>query len=210
MARKLLVKVCGMRELENTREIALLSPDLIGFIFVPDSKRYVEPKSRSELIQSVPATIKSVAVFKDAELSEVVGSVRQHHLKAVQLHGSEDSAYIAECRRQLPSCYILKAISLGESKEAFSDLPTGVDLYIFDGLRPGSGEGFDWRMLEAYRGHQPFLLAGGLGVESLEDIRSFASKEPRLLGIDINSKVESSCGVKDRAKVERVISGVRI
>jgi phosphoribosylanthranilate isomerase len=210
MSRRILVKVCGMREFENTQAILRLSPDLIGFIFVPDSKRYVEPSARSVLLESVPATVRAVGVFKDAEISELVDTVRQHHLSAVQLHGSEDSAYIAECRKQLPSCYLFKALSIGESAGVFSDLPKGVNLYIFDGARPGSGEGFDWDLLNEYRGEAPFFIAGGIGVHSLDRLQLCFTQHRNLLGIDINSKVELRVGVKDQDAVRQVIQGVRV
>ncbi len=209
-SRRILVKVCGMRELDNTQAILRLSPDLIGFIFVPDSKRYVEPSARSALLESVPPTVRAVGVFKDAEIPELVDTVRQHHLSAVQLHGSEDSAYIAECRKQLPSCYLFKALSINGSADVFSDLPKGANLYIFDGARPGSGEGFDWDLLSEYRGEAPFFIAGGVGVHSLERLRRCFAEQPYFLGIDINSKVELSVGVKDQDAVRQVIQGVKL
>jgi phosphoribosylanthranilate isomerase len=210
MTRRILVKVCGMSERENTLTIARLAPDYLGFIFVPDSPRYVEPSARAELLGCIPATTRTVAVFRDAQLEEVVESVKQYNLAAVQLHGAEGSDYIAELKRRIPSCYVFKALSLVEGANVIGDLPHGADLFIFDGARPGSGEGFDWELLTEYRGETPFLLAGGIGPQSLDRVRQYVQRYRQCLGIDVNSKVELRAGIKDEMAVRQVIEGVRV
>jgi phosphoribosylanthranilate isomerase len=210
MTRRILVKVCGMRERENTAAIARLAPDFLGFIFVPESPRYVEPSDRAELLTSVPVPTRTVGVFRDAALEEVVDAVKHYQLTAVQLHGSEDSAYISECKRRVPSCYVFKAITLGESSNVLRTAPLGADLFIFDGACPGSGEGFDWNMLSDYRGETPFFLAGGIGPHSIDAVRQCMQVSSQCLGIDINSKVEVRAGLKDESAVRRVLEGVRV
>jgi phosphoribosylanthranilate isomerase len=210
MRQRILVKVCGMRERSNALAIACCMPDYMGFIFVSESPRFVEPAVRDELLQSIPATIKTVGVFRDAEIGEVEETVRRFRLSAVQLHGAEDSGFIAECKRKMPSCYVFKALALTESRVDFTKLPKGADLFMFDGARPGSGEEFDWSLLDNYSGSVPFFIAGGIGVHSCEKVRRFVSTHPLCIGIDINSKVESSAGIKDERAVRQVLEGVRL
>jgi len=210
MRRRILVKVCGMRERSNALAIARCMPDYMGFIFVPESPRFIEPGVRTEVLQSIPATIKTVGVFRDAEIAEVEESARRLRLSSVQLHGAEDTDFIAECKRRMPSCYVFKALSLGASGVDLTQLPQGADLFIFDGARPGSGEEFDWSLLDHYHANVPFFIAGGIGAHSCEKVLQFVSTHPLCIGIDINSKVESSAGIKDEHAVRQVLEGVRL
>jgi phosphoribosylanthranilate isomerase len=185
-------------------------PDYMGFIFVADSPRFIEPNVRTEVLQSIPATVKTVGVFRDADVAEVEEMAKRHRLSAVQLHGAEDSDFIAECKRRIPSCYVFKALSLSASSVDLLELPQSADLFIFDGVRPGSGEEFDWSLLDHYSANVPFFIAGGIGVHSCERVRHFVGSHPLCIGIDINSKVESSAGVKDKRAVREVLEGVQL
>ncbi len=204
MNRRLLIKVCGMRDLVNLKEIAALAPDYLGFIFVPATPRYVTLESRAELLQSVPATIRTVGVFRNVDLESVEDAARRYRLSAVQLHGAEDSLYISECKKRIPSCQIFKAINVSESGDELVNPPKGADLYIFDGLNPGSGESFNWEQLGRYKQDVPFFLAGGVGPENIAQINSLAQKHRMLFGVDVNSKVEIKPGFKSPELVKRV------
>jgi len=210
MGRRILVKVCGMRDRFNVPTIARCMPDYIGCIFVPESPRFIEADVRSELFQTIPATIKTVGVFRDAEIAEVEDAVRRYRLSAVQLHGGETSEYIADCKRRIPSCYVFKAISLNAVSDDLQRLPQCADLFIFDGARPGSGEEFDWSLLDRYSANVPFFIAGGIGAHSCDKVRRFVDTHSQCIGIDINSRVETSFGIKDEHAVRRVIEGIRL
>lgn len=209
MTARMIVKVCGIQESNNAREISECVPDYMGFILVPESPRYVQPHMQKVVLQSVPATTRTVGVFRNAPLEDIENASRSLSLSAVQLHGDEDADYIAMCRSRIPSCHIFKAVSLSDNASVLKHLPKGVDLYIFDGSEPGSGKEFDWQMLEEYRGTVPFLLAGGIGPDNLDRVKFFMSKHPLSIGIDVNSKVELRVGLKDSAAVRRVVQGVR-
>jgi len=208
MARRLLVKVCGMRDPENAKEVSALGPDYLGFIVVPESPRYVAPERRDALSQAIPAATRTVGVFRDVDIEEVEAAVRRYRLSAVQLHGNEDSAYISECKRTIPSCQIFKAISVGESGSELIAPPKGADLYIFDGFKPGSGESFNWELLAQYRGITPFFLAGGIGLGNVDQVRLLACKYKMLFGVDVNSKVEIAPGIKSIDLVRDVMRKV--
>ena len=207
-ARRLLVKVCGMRDPKNAREVSALGPDYLGFIAVPESPRYVALEKRDALLQAIPATTKTVGVFRDADIEEIEAVTRRYRLSAVQLHGNEDSAYISECKRLIPSCQIFKAISVGESGSELVSPPKGADLYIFDGFNPGSGESFNWNHLAKYRGDTPFFLAGGIGPLSIDSVKLLAHKYTMLFGVDVNSKVELAPGIKSPELVRDVMRKV--
>jgi phosphoribosylanthranilate isomerase len=203
-----------MRDVENTRLIAeCCAPDYLGFIFVTSSKRCIDQALCAELVRVVPATVRLVGVFRDNDPSEVEDTVRRFKFSAVQLHGGEDSEYIAGLKARLPSCYIFKAISLGgahgDSAKALSNLPQGADLFIFDSSTPGSGVEFDWSVLSSYKGITPYLLAGGIGPQAAERVVTFNRDNRLCLGVDVNSRVERSVGIKDPLLVGAVIHGVK-
>jgi phosphoribosylanthranilate isomerase len=197
-----------MRNLENAKEVSALGVDFLGFIFVPESPRYIVPEKREALLQGIPATIKTVGVFRNVDIEEVEAAARRFRLSAVQLHGDEDSAYILECKRSIPSCQIFKAIRIGEGEGEIIAPPKGADLYIFDGLNSGSGEVFNWELLDKYRGNTPFFLAGGVGPVNVDQVRLLAAKYRMLFGVDINSKVEIAPAIKSIDLVRDVMRRV--
>jgi phosphoribosylanthranilate isomerase len=205
------IKVCGMKSAANVREICLEAPDYVGFIFVEDSPRYVKQGEAAELVRSVTPGVKTVGVFRDAPLSMVFEYAKGANLSAVQLHGDEDAQYVGEIKHVLPSLSIFKAIQVagdGTTLAALTPIP-GVDLFILDSGRGGTGSKFAWRLLETYTAAIPFLLAGGVGPDDIQEVRQMAKRIPQLYGVDINSKVEVRAGEKDPALVRKVISEAR-
>jgi phosphoribosylanthranilate isomerase len=210
MERRVLVKVCGMREGENIQAIARCGVDYLGCIFVQGTPRFVTPELSAALPSLVPAHVKTVAVFRNAEHDEIENTVHSHRFSAIQLHGLEDSGYIAECKRRLPQCKIFKAASLSENLSFGKKLPTGADFFIFDSTNPGSGEEFDWEQIKLYRGETPFFLAGGIGPQNIRRVRKVIEQYPLCVGVDLNSKVEVQPGLKSESAVRAVVEGIRI
>ena len=266
-----LIKVCGMRDAQNIREVAALGVNLIGLIFYPKSPRYVEsissdvgiipdysslspdrlPKGEgSDMLdkqlkaeetkgetrnkQPVSAQLKStqskapfnkvitplslgegqggeaaipkfVGVFVDDMPQNIVTAVYNYHLSYVQLHGDESPVMIDNLRRTLvpdivPQIKIIKAISVSSAEDLKRCEPYEghVDLFLFDTKCKGyggSGQKYDWSVLEAYTGQTPFLLSGGIGPDDIDRLRDF--HHPQCVGIDLNSKFETAPGMKD-------------
>ena len=195
----MIVKVCGMRDGENIRAVEALGIDWLGFIFWPKSSRYV-----SELPAYLPTKAKRVGVFVDADIEDVLRHIGDYGLDAVQLHGHESAAYVS----QLQGVTVIKAISV----ESCDDIATYrsydglVDYFLFDTKCKtvgGSGEHFDWSVLNAYDGPTPFLLSGGIGPDDGERLRRF--HHPKLAGIDLNSRFELSPALKDIDKLKQFL-----
>jgi phosphoribosylanthranilate isomerase len=199
-----------MQQAHNIEAIAHCGVDYLGFIFVQGTPRYVTPELRAALPKDLPGQVKSVAVFRDATHQEVEDIVRCYRFAALQLHGQEDPSYLAECRRRLPGCTIIKAVTLGEHSSSVTELPSGADLFVFDSTNPGSGQEFDWERIRLYRGETPFLLAGGIGPDNICRVQEVLKQYPLCIGVDLNSKVESSPGVKDENAVRAVVEGIRV
>lgn len=204
MKRKLLVKVCGMREPENILSIAAHEPSLMGFIFYPDSPRYV---GDSFLVPAMLSPcVKRVGVTVNESLQQVKSLVNVHHLNFVQLHGNET---VEECKNLYQDgISIIKAFSIDETMD-FSithDYQPYVEYFLFDTKGKhygGNGRRFDWKLLDRYRGYVPFLVSGGISVEHLTEIERL--EHPGFVGIDVNSGVESAPGQKDEEKVKSIV-----
>lgn len=210
--RKLLVKVCGMRESDNIRHISTCMPDYMGFVFVRESPRYAGMVLRRDVLDALDPSIQTVGVFRDATTREVLDVVGEFNLSSVQLHGKEDQRYITEIRSKLPKITILKAISVRSAEDIVSlkDSPGLIDLYVLDGRHAGSGERFSWSWLVRYPVSTPFFVAGGVGPHNVSELTTFASKEKRLVGIDLNSQVEDAPGLKSAKRVREVIERIRV
>lgn len=233
----MIVKVCGMRDADNIRAVSQLDIDMMGFVFWPQSPRFVRmissqtgimpdysqerldsgQKQMTNAAYSASSVIKRVGVFVDDMPQNIVTRVYNYALDYVQLHGNEQRVMIDNLRRTLdpdirPGVKIIKALSIAspEDVEKYKQYGESVDMFLFDTKSQsvgGSGEHFDWSLLEAYDGDIPFLLSGGIGPDDAQRVLSF--HHPRFAGIDLNSCFETAPGVKDVEKLKRFIDQIR-
>jgi phosphoribosylanthranilate isomerase len=204
------IKVCGMRDSENISGVIATLPDFIGFIFYPKSKRFVGFEPFPEVLSIVPDSVRKVGVFVDEIPEKVLEICRNWKLDVAQLHGNESPDYCQQIKNS--GITVFKAFSVDESFD-FATLKayTGVcDYFLFDtkGQLPGgTGQKFNWQLLENYKGDVPFFLSGGIGPEYEKVVLDF--RHPQLFGIDINSGFEISPGIKDAGKVNKFIDEIR-
>ena len=206
----LVIKVCGMREAENIREVEALGIDWMGLIFWPKSSRYV-----SEMPDYLPQDVKRVGVFVNEDLDTVKKKADDYALDLIQLHGSESPDYVRALKT--PSSInpltssIIKAFNIATAGdfEQTKDYEGLVDYFLFDTKGPsvgGNGVQFDWDVLKDYHGKTPFLLSGGIGPDDAERIHAF--HHPQCIGIDLNSRFELSPGLKDINKLKTFIQAL--
>lgn len=204
------IKVCGMRNIENIRKVAGLSPDLMGMVFYPASSRYIGNSPTEGILNAFPGGIIKTGVFVDADFYTIKAQVLRFGLKSVQLHGNESPE---TCGRLMANgLSVIKAFRIAENFD-FTGLMAYVQnctWFLFDtaSVRPGgSGEKFNWKLLDKYQLGHPFFLSGGIGPGDAETILSL--NHPALIGVDINSKFEIEPGVKDVEKVKKFILKIR-
>lgn len=191
--RPLIIKVCGMTQGDNILTVEALGVDWLGFIFFDRSPRCVRQKPNR-----MPQRAKRVGVFVNASLEEIRTRIGEYGLHYVQLHGDESPSFCLEV--QALGVGVIKAFPLSEAVDLEATMPYEgcCNYYLFDTKtaqqRGGSGMRFNWQLLDAYRGANPFLLSGGIGPESLDALRRF--EHPLWAGIDLNSRFESAPGVK--------------
>jgi phosphoribosylanthranilate isomerase len=203
-------KICGLREQQNTLELAELHPEWMGFIFVETSPRYFLNATEPVNLKSLPKAINKVGVFVDGTIENVRSIVQQHGLDMVQLHGDESPEYCAML--QSHNLKVIKAFNIDAqfeplTTEAYTPF---VDYFLFDtkGLQPGgNGVAFNWNLLHDKRFSKPFLLSGGISPNHADVLKQF--KHPDCIGIDINSRFESAPGVKDVSLIRSFLQQIQ-
>ena len=201
----MIVKVCGMREPDNIRDVEMLGIDWIGFIFYPKSPRFVRDQAIAKA-----NFVKRVGVFVNASHEQIMETATSFGLDYLQLHGNEspDDCYALQKRGYA----VIKAISIysAEDLEQTKEYEGRVDYFLVDtncNSYGGSGQQFDWDILTTYTGNTPFLLSGGINPGSAAAIRKF--RHPLFAGIDLNSGFESEPGLKDTEKLKDFIETIK-
>lgn len=205
-----MIKVCGMADADNIRQVGSLTPMLMGFIFYEKSPRYAG-NLPVEAVASLPDFVNPVAVFVDASIERITEICGRYGIKIVQLHGNESPELCRQLRRL--GYTVLKAFGLDESVDWQELAPyddDAADLFVFDtktAAHGGSGIKFDWSLLDSYPLETPYLLGGGIGPDDTEAVIS--AMRPKMAGVDINSRFETSPGVKDIRKITHFILSLR-
>lgn len=205
----MIIKVCGMRDPGNIAEVAALSPMLMGFIFYDKSPRCARGLD-PEIVSQLPEFIRPVALTVNASFEEIMEICSRYGFHIVQLHGDESPELCRRLRQE--GLVVFKAIAVGDDIDWAEVAPYegAVDLFVFDRKSPkrgGSGEKFSWDLLENYPLSTPYLLGGGIGPDDIPEI--IAAMRPGMAGIDINSRFESSPGVKDLPRLINFILNLR-
>lgn len=192
-------KVCGLTQPQDVITVYQAGAVYGGLIFVPKSPRYITPTKARSVIASAP--LNWVGVFKDSDIDEVCEIAKQLSLYAVQLHGHEDDNYIKTLRQKLPStCQIWKALSISDNIPNH-DNPL-VSRYIFDNGAGGTGKSFDWSLLRD-KDLSNVILAGGINPHNVSEALT-----TDVIGVDLNSGVEVSPGIKDKQKIKLVFEQI--
>ena len=218
-----------MREPNNIRAVAELGIDMLGFIFYAKSPRYVRSinthtgiipnMADNRIMQSSKQYNRQpekVGVFVDEMPQTVITHAYNYKLDYIQLHGNETPVYISNLKSTLipdilPNVKIIKALSIREADDVkrWRQYDGIADMLLFDikcANYGGSGEQYDWDILEAYDGDIPFLLSGGIGPDDAQRVNDF--HHPMCVGIDLNSRFETEPGMKDVEKLRKFISGL--
>jgi len=205
------IKVCGMRQRRNIADIAELSPDYLGFIFVTDSPRYVGEGFQDVVDRALTSNVRLVGVFRDHSIDFIEECVKKMSLQVVQLHGREDKRYTKALKDRVPEVEIWKVIGVQHREDIanLTDDYQGVSRFVLDNRTGGSGKTFEWGWLETYTAQLPIVLAGGIGSENIESAISVAQRMAVISAIDVNSCVETEPGIKDIEKVRDILQKVR-
>ncbi len=204
------IKICGMKVAENIEEIGNLQPDFMGFIFYKNSTRFVGDNFSTDVLESIPKAIKKVAVFVN-ESSEIIETIYKiHRFDFVQLHGDETPGFCQELKAK--NIHIIKAFAVHEDFNftILSNYQNFCDLFLFDTKGEkygGTGQSFDWNLLQKYDLNKPFFLSGGIGLNNIKFALRF--QHPMFYGLDLNSRLETAAGIKSTTITQKIIKTIR-
>ena len=212
------VKICGIRRLDDALTAAAAGADYVGMVFVPGRRRRIEPLDAASINagmrRMMPEPPKSVGLFGDQPLDEVLDAVSTSGVTFAQLCGKESLEFCREVQKHAGVIKVLHVPSDADSEtlaelvrriEAFTDTGCTVTLDSeVAGLHGGTGQSFDWKIAAGLARDHNFLLAGGLTPENVGD----AVETVLPWGVDVSSGVEIH-GEKDAEKIQRFVANAR-
>jgi phosphoribosylanthranilate isomerase len=214
------LKVCGLTQLGQIRELVALKIDFLGFIFYEKSPRYVLNHLNLDEISEIDHQGK-VGVFVNENIDKIIEFAEKADLDLIQLHGDESEDFILELRQKLnPEIKIIKVIRVGnqisdfrfqtkkifDSAQTDNQQPTIINYLLFDTDSKafgGTGKSFDWNILNDIEIPLPYFLSGGISLENFHQLKTI-NQQP--FALDINSKFEIEPGIKDLKKIKEFIN----
>lgn len=207
------VKICGLTEPATLGAAVAAGAELVGFVFFPRSPRNLSFEAAAGLAARVPDRVGRVGVFVDPDDGLLSHAIRAGRLTAVQLHGSETPARVADVKRRFGlETWKAASVRTRADIEAAFAFRGAADRLLFDAKAPigsdlpgGNGLRFDWRLLDGVAVGMPWVLSGGLDAENVAE--AIAATGAPL--VDVSSGIEDAPGRKSAAKIEAFIKAVR-
>lgn len=193
-----MIKVCGMRDEQNVKELAALNPHAIGFIFHQASPRYAGEVLSNKTKAAMEKIPLKTGVFVHTKRDKIIALLHKNELNTAQLHGAYNADDCAHIRSK--GYFVVKNIPLDESfdPQICDQFLPYVDYFLFDtktASHGGSGMTYDRKLLERYKAEKPFFISGGIDLNESIALKNF--HHPSFTGIDINSRFEISPGIKN-------------
>ena len=225
------IKMCGLRKLEDIEAVNEWKPDYAGFVFAPESRRYVTAEQAAELKARLDPQIQAVGVFVDEAPEKVAALLNQGVIELAQLHGSEDEEYLVRLR-ELTHKPVIQAFRILSREDVVRAMKSSADEILLDS-GAGTGSTFNWEVLRMESGYdraidaekdgerafctkwnrekslyaeetRPYFLAGGLNPQNVTE----AIRQLHPYAVDVSSGIETD-GSKDREKIAAFVTAVR-
>jgi phosphoribosylanthranilate isomerase len=191
------VKICGITNSDDALLACQFGADAIGLVFYPPSSRHVTIEQAKYIVQNLPPFMSTVALFVNAQRTEINQVIKQVGIDIIQFHGAEQADFCASFERPY-----IKAVRMKEGldfhvlQNNFSSA-RGLLLDTYKkGVPGGTGETFDWHKVPNDL-TLPIILAGGLNVDNVA--QAIAQVKP--YAVDVSGGVEAENGIKDPKKV---------
>lgn len=201
------IKICGVADPTDAHQAAELGAWAVGLILWPDSPRACPHDAAEEIGAVLRRRLEIVGVFVNATLDEVALAADRYSLSILQLHGDEGPAYCREAARRT-GCRVMKATRVRDAASVRDLGAFRTDLHLLDthvaGRRGGTGEPFDWSLVNVHPRKPPIVLSGGLRPDNVAE--AIADVEP--WAVDTASGTEAEPGRKDPALVEAFFEAV--
>lgn len=225
------IKMCGLRNLEDIEAVNEWKPDYAGFVFAPESRRYVTAEQAAELKDHLDPRIQAVGVFVDEAPERVAALLNEGVIELAQLHGSEDEEYLVRLR-ELTDKPVIQAFRILSREDVVRAMKSSADEILLDS-GAGTGSTFNWEVLRIESGYdraidaekdgerpfctkrnrekslyaeetRPYFLAGGLNPQNVAE----AIRWLHPYAVDVSSGIETD-GSKDREKIAAFVTAVR-
>lgn len=203
------VKICGIKNVEDAIFAQSQGAWAIGYIFVPESQRYIEPIDASKISEQI--NIEKIGVFANYNVEKIVEAAKVSKISKIQLHGDEPPEFCKQLK-EMVDLPIIKAIRLKEQIDidkimGYKDF---VELILLDTYSEkalgGTGEAFDWTLAQKAISYDiPVILAGGINVNNVKN----AIESVKPFAIDLSSAVESSLAVKSHCKIKEFFDEIK-
>ena len=196
------IKFCGLMQPEDIAAANRLTPQFVGLVFAPKSRRRVTAQVAAALKKQLDPKIKAVGVFVNEEIDTVTKIAAEVGLDLIQLHGAEDEDYIAALKKRaaLP---IIKAFVIRTAADLLNAPRRCPADHILLDAGAGTGTRFDWSLLADFP--RPYFLAGGLTPQNVGE--AVARLKP--WAVDVSSGIETD-GRKDFAKMQLFADKVKL
>jgi phosphoribosylanthranilate isomerase len=201
------IKICGLTRPDDALAAVRLGADALGFIFVQESPRRVEPEEVAEITRRLPPLVMRVGVFKDQDPEWIRGVVDQCGLHIVQLHGQESPAYCESLGLEFIKAFRIKDEGSLKPLGAYHPLASRkaflLDTFV-PGKAGGTGKTFDWQLAQMASEFAPIILSGGINPENVGE----AITQVRPFAVDVSSGIEKAPGEKDPGRMAAFINRV--
>jgi phosphoribosylanthranilate isomerase len=203
------VKICGITNLDDAELAVGLGAWALGMIFYEGSPRRCSPAEAQRIAARLRRRVELCGVYVNAHLDDVVATSEALGLSMIQLQGDEGPAYCAEAARRT-GARVIKAVQVGAAGDLRALERFHVDYHLLDartpaserrGLRGGTGETFDWKLLSGRRAKVPVILSGGLNAGNVGEAIALAHP----FAVDSASGTEAAPGRKDRVRLREFI-----
>ena len=216
MSLRTRIKICGLTRSEDVRAAVDEGADAVGFVFYPESPRFVTPEAAAHLMSQLPPFVSTVGLFVNATKDEVMQTVAKAPVALLQFHGDETPAQCAEIAAAVKRPFIraarMKPDTTGDDLlqcelgyRAASPFFSGLLLDTFVDAYGGAGKAFDWSVIPEELAPR-VVLSGGLTAQNAIGAVAFV----RPYAVDVSSGVEVAKGIKDAGKIREFINAVRL
>ena len=200
----MIVKICGITNLDDANMAADLGADALGFIFVPSSPRYIPPEKAAAITAHLPESLVRVGVFVNAGRREILETVEKAGVNCLQLHGDESPDDVKDFTLPVWKAFRISDRFDPQELDAYS-----AEAYLLDTFSPdsygGTGRTFDWNIARRLNTGRKIILSGGLNPENI----ARAVEYIRPYGVDVNSGVEQQPGKKNAELLRRLFVNIR-
>lgn len=194
------IKFCGLTRPCDIEAVNKIKPDYIGFVFAPNSKRRVSYKQAIDLKNLLNKEIKTVGVFLNEDIDNVISLLNLGIIDAAQLHGDESVGYIARIQKETGKP-VIKTFQIHSEQDVAAAEETISDYIMLD-AGTGQGKTFDWALVENFK--KPYFLAGGLNPDNVTG----AIRKLHPYALDVSTGIETD-GFKDKEKMAAFAAAVR-